>query len=367
VGAPDAGPAVVGIATGISQSCALLSTGGVKCWGGNTNGQLGDGTTTPHLVPADVIALGGPVTQISLSTSDAHACALMASGGVKCWGDNTTGQLGDGTFTQRLAPVDVLSLGGVATQVSAGLGFSCAVLQAGGIKCWGDNSSAQLGNGGGGSSATPVDVASLGGTAIQVAAGDSYACAILLGGAVRCWGANGGGQLGDGTNTPRPVPTDVATLGGTATHISATFDSHTCAVLSTGDIRCWGNGTSGQLGNGGVVSSSSPVTVSALGGVATMVRVSVDNTCALLADGSARCWGRNSVGQNGDGTTTQHTTPVAVVSLGGVAIDLTAGNATACALLSSGTARCWGANGAGALGDGTTTNQPLPVTVLGLP
>jgi alpha-tubulin suppressor-like RCC1 family protein len=110
-----------------------------------------------------------------------------------------------------------------------------------------------------------------------------------------------------------------------------------------------------------------PVTVSALGGVATRVRVSVDNTCALLADGSVRCWGRNSAGQNGDGTTLQNALPAAVVSLGGTAIDLTAGSADACALLSSGVARCWGANGGGQLGDGTTTGSSVPVTVLGLP
>lgn len=203
----------VGVVVGTYHACAILTDGSLRCWGDNSSGELGDGTTTDSAAPTQVVGLdGGAAAKVSAGGS--HTCAVSVGGGVQCWGNNTDGQLGDGTTTNRLTPVDVVGLGSPAVDVTAGERYSCAALANGAAKCWGNNEFGQLGDGTMANRLTPVDVSGLSAGVASVAAGDtsSHTCAVMLNETVKCWGWNGGGQVGDGTDTHRLTPVDVVGL-----------------------------------------------------------------------------------------------------------------------------------------------------------
>ena len=349
------------ISAGSEHTCALLSGGSVKCWGANYDGQLGNGTTEWSETP---VTVSGITTATAISAGSAnYTCAILAAGSVKCWGANDNGQLGDGTTTGRLTPVTVSGIT-TATAISAGSLHTCALLSGGSVKCWGANDDGQLGDGTTTSRLTPVIVSGVT-TATAISAGGRHTCARLSGGAVKCWGANGSGQLGNGTSDYEPHPTPVTVSGiTTATAISAGFFDYTCAILAGGSARCWGANDDGQLGDGTTTSRLTPVTVSGIT-TATAISAGGRHTCARLSSGAVECWGANRSGQLGDGTTGYTTTPVAVSGIT-TASAISAGVGHTCAILSGGTVRCWGYNGSGELGDGTTTDRPTPVTVSGI-
>jgi len=258
-------------------------------------------------------------------------------------------------------PVAVRGLSG-ATALAAGGAHICALLQTGTVQCWGRNFAGQLGDGtSGGSRATPVAVRGLSGVTVLVA-GSAHTCALLQTGTVQCWGLNDNGQLGDGTTANRATPVAVRGLSGVTA--LAAGGAHTCALLQTGTVQCWGSNFSGQLGDGTTTDRLTPAVVSGLSGV-TALAAGWDHTCAVLQTGTVQCWGSNFSGQLGDGTTTDRLTPVAVSGLSGVTA-LAAGGAHTCALLQTGTVQCWGRNESGQLGDGTTANRVTPVAVSGL-
>jgi alpha-tubulin suppressor-like RCC1 family protein len=346
-------------------TCAVLNTGAVKCWGANDSGQLGDGSTTQSLTPVSVSGLSSGVTAIAAGRY--HACALLSSGAVKCWGRNNSGQLGDGSGTQSLTPVDVSGLSSGVIAITAGEAHTCAVLNTGAVKCWGFNSNGQLGDGSTTSSFTPADVPSLSSGVTAISAGRYYTCAVLNTGAVKCWGYNFKGQLGDGTSgTDRLTPVDVPSLSSGVTAIS-TGGQHTCALLSTGAVKCWGNNDNGQLGDGSITQSLTPVSVSTLSSGVTAIATGSDHSCALLSSGAVKCWGKNVNGRLGDGSNTVRLTPVAVSTLSSGVIAIEAGEAHTCAVLNTGAVTCWGNNGNGQLGDGSITQSFTPVGVLGIP
>jgi alpha-tubulin suppressor-like RCC1 family protein len=358
------------VGAGNSHTCALTSGGGVKCWGRNEYGQLGDGTTTFYKnSPVDVAGLGSGVQTMAVGSD--HTCALT-SGGVKCWGRNGFGQLGDGTSgfaTDKNSPVDVLGLGSGVQDIAASGQHTCALTTAGGVKCWGDNDSGQLGDGTSGFAAnknSPVDVAGLGSGVQAIAAGGEHTCALTSGGGVKCWGDNYFGQLGDGTTADKNSPVDVAGLGSGVQAIAA-GGSHTCALTSGGGVKCWGDNGFGQLGDGTTANkNSSPVDVAGLGSGVQAIAAGGSHTCALTSGGGVKCWGDNGFGQLGDGTSADKNSPVDVVGLGsGVQVIAAGGNHT-CALTSGGV-KCWGDNGFGQLGDGTSADKnSSPVDVAGL-
>jgi alpha-tubulin suppressor-like RCC1 family protein len=337
--------AVVNVAAGGNNTCVLLANKGVRCWGADGQGQLGDGNGTDRASPL-AIDVAADVTAVA--TGSAHTCVLSSDGGVRCWGANARGQLGDGTTTARATPPGAAVLTG-AKAIAAGRAYTCALMTGGGVRCWGANESGQLGDGTMADRLTPPATDAISG-AQAIATGGAHTCVLTTAGGVRCWGANGQGQLGDGTTTNRPTapPADVA--GGMAA-VSA-GDIHTCALTNAGGVRCWGHNLDAELGIGSYDTVIAPPSTDVLTGVKQVVAANLF-TCALLTTGGIRCWGLNSHGEIGDDTELQvdRRSAAAVDVLGGAA-SLAAGFTHVCARMTGGGVRCWGGNESGQLGDG---------------
>ena len=255
------GSSITAIAAGYFHTCVLTSEGGVKCWGANDAGQLGNATTTSSRAPIDVAGLASGVSAVAAGAG--HTCALIRSGGVKCWGWNGAGQLGDRSTTDSSVPVDVSGLECGVITVAPGDDHTYALTSGGGVKCWG-SSYIDEGTGAMIGSNVPVDVAGLATGISSIAVGQSHTCALTSDGGVKCWGSNDRGQLGNGIRTyssiPVDVPVDVAGLASGIAAISA-GGGHTCALTSSGGVTCWGWNQWGQLGDGTQTSRRVPVTV----------------------------------------------------------------------------------------------------------
>jgi alpha-tubulin suppressor-like RCC1 family protein len=356
---------VVGLASGVSglaaggfHTCAQTTAGGVKCWGANFDGQVGDGTTTRRLTPVDVSGLTGGVTTVAAGFY--HTCALTTGGGAKCWGGNV-GTLGDGTTVSRLTPVDVTGLSSGVSAIVAGLDHTCA-LTGGGIKCWGWNSNGEVGDGSTNPRLTPVAVSGLSNGMGAIAAGHMHACGVAAAGEVQCWGRNVDGQLGDNTTTVRFAPVEVSGLSS-AVGVIAAGESHSCALSTGSGVDCWGLNASGQLGDGTTERRLAPVGVAGLSGDVVAIAAGRRHTCVLTSVGSVMCWGSNFYGALGDGTTTNRLTPVPVSGLTAGVSAIAAGDFHTCAVVGGGGVKCWGRNHGGQLGDGTTTQRLTPVDV----
>ena len=364
---PVAGLSLAGNATsGVSAisaglvTCAVTIAGGAKCWGDNSNGQLGNGTNTPSNVPVDVTGLTSGVGAIA--QYGWHTCALTSAGGVKCWGWNIAGQLGNGTNTDSNVPVDVTGLTSGVGAVATGYEHNCALTSAGAVKCWGSNGNGELGNGTNTDSKVPVNVSGLGSGVVAIGAASFYSCALTNAGGVKCWGLNENGELGNGTNTDSNVPVDVTGLTSGVSAI-AVGGAHACALTTAGAVKCWGSNGNGELGNGTNTDSNVPVDVTGLGSGVVAIDAHTQS-CAVTSVGAAKCWGYNATGQLGNGTYTDSNVPVAVTGLGSGVAAIAAGYDHTCALTSLGGAKCWGYNGTGQLGNGTYTTSNVPVTVL---
>jgi len=363
VPATISGSEVGSISTGMFHTCALTSSGAVKCWGDNEKGELGNGTNTDSNVPVNTSGLGSGIKTISAGLS--HTCALTSSGAVKCWGNNEKGGLGNGTNTSSNVPVNVSGLGSGISAISAGGRHTCALASSGAVKCWGDNEKGELGNGTNTDSNVPVNVSGLGTGIRAISAGGMHTCALTSSGAVKCWGSNENGRLGNGTNTDSNVPVNVSGLSSGISAISA-GNFHTCALTSSGAVKCWGNNGDGQLGNGTNTGSNVPVNVSGLGSGIKTISAGA-HTCALTSSGAAKCWGENTDGELGNGTNAASNVPVNVSGLSSGIHEISASLLWhTCALTSSGAVKCWGNNGQGQLGNGTRANsETTPVTVSG--
>jgi len=241
--------AVKDIQLGFEHSCLLTTTGDVKCWGSNEFGQLGDGTTTNKKKPTKVSGLSGVVVR-AIAVGASHSCALTTTGNVKCWGKNEYGQLGDGTSKQQKKPVKVSGLNGARElsdirAIVLGSFHSCALTTTGGVNCWGLDG---FQHGNNETTVHPVAISNLSGVR-ALGAGNSYSCALTMTGDVKCFGDNSSGQLGDGTDISRyKASNNVSNLRGV--HAIAVGPNHSCALTTTGDVKCWGLNDVGQLGDG---------------------------------------------------------------------------------------------------------------------
>ena len=365
--------------------------GTVKAWGRNATGQLGDGTTADSSTPVTVSDLTD-VQAISGGTYSAYAL-LTDSSTVKAWGSNRFGQLGDGTTDNSLTPVTVQVLtdededeGVTVEAIAAGNGSAYALLSNGTVKAWGDNSSGQLGNGTTDNSLTPVTVSGLndGGVTVEAIAvsGNGSAYALLSDHTVKAWGLNDYGQLGDGTTDNRSTPVyvvDDANVNLSGVQKIAAGYASAYALINDGTVKAvkaWGRNNNGQLGDGSTRNSSTPVTVSGLADDVEDIAAGWASGYALLANGTVQAWGDNASGQLGNGTGGNGThdydslTPVTVSGLtdGNVVVSAIAvDDVSGYALLSDSTVKAWGSNNNGQLGDGTTNNnRTTPVPVSGL-
>ena len=324
---PDGAAGIISaaaIGAGGNHTCALLADHTVRCWGDNSNGQLGDGTRVNRLSPVAVI---GVTTATAIAAGQSSTCALLADATVTCW-----------PVSGSLTP---MAVAGITTATAiAGQGQMCALLADQTVRCWT-------------SSSAPVAIDGIT-TATAISVGSYHACALLSDRSVRCWGANNWGQLGDGTQVSSASPVTVAGVND-AMAVSA-GGYHTCALLVDGGIRCWGDNYTGELGDGsGSVKSFTPVTPVGIG-PAIAISTFSHHTCALLADRTIRCWGFNYYGQLGNGTTTSSPVPVAVAGVES-AIAISTGEEHSCALFADHTLHCWGRNWSGEYGDGTEVSR----------
>jgi len=364
------------IASGVAFSCALLTDGSVQCWGSNSRGQLGDGTTDNRSRPVVVDGLAGGVVQLAAGTN--HACAVLQDQRVKCWGRNDSGQLGDGSTVDRSIPVAVkVEAGGDLTgvvEVGAGNAHTCARLDTGAVKCWGSRANGRLGDDSTSlqrptaGAVTGIDGAAPSTSATAISVGELHSCAARKDGIAVCWGHNDSGRLGDGSTVDRPIPVPVKVeAGGDLTGVVelAAGSFHSCARLSSGVVQCWGSRANGRLGD----DSTSPErpTAGAVTGIdgssadASAIAISSggSGSCALMADKSLRCWGAGT--RNGDGTDTDALTPSKVLASGSDqnsdpvfsdAVAVSVGGTHGCALVEGGGVWCWGDGSQGQLGDG---------------
>lgn len=297
---------VLGLTTGVasidvggSHTCAVTTVGGAKCWGSNGNGQLGDNSTIQRKTPVDVLGLTAGVASVDAGSS--HTCALTTAGGAKCWGYNGQGQLGDGSAIQRTSPGNVSGLTSGVTILAVGYAHACVVTTVGAVKCWGSNYSL-----------SPGSVAGLASGVASLAAGDGHTCAVTAAGGAKCWGANAYGQLGDNSTTNRWSPGDVAGLTSGVSRLTA-GTRHTCALMVAGDVKCWGSNADGQLGDNSTITRYGPVPVTGLASGVRAISAGNAHTCAVTTSGGMKCWGNNAFGLLGDGTTAQRTAPVNVL------------------------------------------------------
>ena len=369
------------LSLGVGHSCFRSVGGKVRCWGEGDDGRLGYGNEadigdgeTP--ASAGDVNVGGTVVQIS--AGGGHTCALLNTGKVRCWGRCDYGQLGYGNENdigdgETPASAGDVNVGGTVVQISAGSQHTCALLNTGKVRCWGYGEYGQLGYGnendiGDDNGETPASAGdvNVGGTVTQISAGYFHTCALLNTGKVRCWGRCDYGQLGYGNENDigddeTPADAGDVNVGGTVVQVNGGY-YHTCALLNTGKVRCWGSGSIGQLGYGNetdIGDNETPADAGDVnvGGTVTQISAGAWHTCALLNTGKVRCWGRCDYGQLGYVNQLrigddEDPASAGDVNVGGTVVQISAGYLHTCALLNTGKVRCWGAGEYGRLGYG---------------
>ena len=355
------------ISIGVNHSCAVTRAGAAVCWGANDRGQLGRGTiSAEELVGGVVQGLASGVVAIGVGFD--FSCALTQAGAVKCWGANDRGMLGDGGSTDSSTPVQVSGLTSGVVDIEANPADTCALKDDHTLWCWGSNNDGTLGDGTQNPSNVPTQVAGLPAVAsLSPSQVEAFSrCVVTTGGAVWCWGRNNVGQLGGGAPAGfQGLPEAVATLGSGVAAVSF-GNAHGCALKTNGAVVCWGWNDFGQVGKGSFDTASAPTTLTALAGdtVVSVVAGGI-HSCAVLANGTAKCWGSNvgfALGAGGNEVDNFNLPQVVTTVPSGITAMVAATYASA-AVRSGGRLHAWGANDHGKLGDGTTTKRSSAVVV----
>lgn len=370
-GGTSSRPPLLGAATvsgGGSHACALMMDGTARCWGDNAFDELGNLPSLeqgPPTVAAVPLVTG--IAQIAAGGS--HTCATLTNGSVSCWGNNAWGELGDGTGSDifqapsavpSLQSVTAVAVTGPSVDLHEGTGeYSCAVRSDGSVACWGADAGGEIGNGANQERVpSPTEVAGASG-ARSLALGGVRGYALLGDGTVVAWGS-----------TLSASATRAAPLAGVANVVGLAAGAfHGCALLADGTVQCWGLNDYGQLGNGSESSATDEHPPQVVAGLSDAIAITAgaNHTCALVRGGSVYCWGDDSTGQLGhsNGDLVSHDSPVPVTGITN-ATAVSAGQEFTCALLADTSIRCWGANESDQLGDGTTSTGPtsIPVAVL---
>jgi alpha-tubulin suppressor-like RCC1 family protein len=343
------------LAGGGGHTCATLADGALMCWGWDEYGQLGDSAQNfARSTPVYADAVSGV---IAVDGGYQHTCAVADAGVVKCWGYNRWGQVGGGNGQGSNTAVTVVGAElaglGPATAVGTGGYHSCALLADGSVWCWGHGYHGQLGTGAFIESNVALQVPGISG-ASAIATGDHHTCAIVGSGSVKCWGRNLHGQLGHGGTNPDPGIANAIDVVGIADAIAISAgESHTCVLRSDQSVACWGGGARGTLGNGLGQTSPVPVSVTGIADAIDLVAGDLHN-CVLHEGGAMSCWGYNYFGNIGDGSNrNDRLVPQAVVGVSGVSA-ISAGGSHTCARVSRSpiNVKCWGNGAHGQLGDG---------------
>ena len=353
-------PSFVQVSVGEAHTCAVTTGGLIYCWGWNSFGQLGDGTTEERLMPVRVH--GGTLRFRRVTAGDWHTCAETLEGKAYCWGDGP-GTLGGGyTADEHHTPTPVVG-GHTFRLIESGSDHVCGITTSGQLYCWGANWSGQLGRPpcpGPDTSICWTPVLVTGNLEFRtVSAGDGHTCGMTISSGAYCWGDNSLGQLGDSTTTSRFTPRPV--YGGRKFKQVKAGSSHTCGLTMVDHVACWGWNAAGQLGDGKTDRRLIP---HAVGGGHLFQGLSAGHmdTCAVDLSGRAYCWGWNKYGQLGDGTNRSRSLPVAVHS--GLKFKPLDTRFHTCGV-AGGKVYCWGANDSGQLGDGTRVDRSLPAPVKG--
>lgn len=350
------------VAATSGTTCATKGDGALYCWGFNNNGEVGDGTTTERHVPTKS-GSAKDWAKLSGGASGTHFCGIKAGGGLWCWGRNADGQLGIGSTVNKSSPM-MAGRDVDWESVAAGGSHTCAVKKGGALYCWGLNDNGQLGIGSNVGKTSPTQVGTDTDWA-SVTAGGTHTCAVKTGGAAFCWGSNSTGQLGDNTNDDRSSPTRVVSDQVWAS--VAAGGVHTCALTVAGASYCWGFNNNGQLGDGSIQSKNVPTGVTNVPSFERCRRLfgGLMHTCAESIDGSIWCWGLNGNGQVGDGTTENRAAPAKVSMDPTAGAFVAAGGMHTCARGATGALYCWGWNESGQLGDGTAVDSKAPKQIEG--
>ena len=365
-GVNDGNWKAIKISAGDSRTCAITTERRIKCWGENYAGQLGDGTIDDKHVPVNVSGLSENAADVS--TGGGTTCVLTEKGGVKCWGDNDGGMLGIGVdsgpqiccpnsdekFPCSTSPQNVINLGGGVKAISSGDRHICVVFNEGALQCWGANGYGQLGSKDNIWKDIPSAVWGLSQDVSAVSCGFEHTCALLSSGQVKCWGNNEDGELGDGTNENSNVPKDVKGLSKPITQI-CTGSKQSCALDDSGAVWCWGNG------------KNFTYVVPGLGSDVIQVACGFYHQCVLTSNGGVKCWGDNSFTNLGIGSDEDYVSiPSLVRSLSSGVSAISLGFHHSCALKDNGSVFCWGANDNGETGTGTEDYEiDLPTLVKG--
>lgn len=354
---------------GAMHTCGLGPAGKAWCWGEDESGQLGDGADdgADEFVP---VAVAGGRTYGVISAGFSHTCALTASGQAWCWGDDSVGELGDGDDGQAREDVPVAVAGGhTFIALAAGAGYTCGLDSSGVAWCWGGDFYGALGDGddGQGDEYAPVAVAG-DHTFGEISAGFDHTCAVKWSGEAWCWGTDDMAQLGDGDDGEAPEYAPVPVAGGHSFHSIAAGGSHTCALASDNKAWCWGSDNYGQVGDGGEAQGLrfQPTLVAGGRSFSTVSAAAAGvHTCALDLTGKAWCWGRDEEGQLGDGNGPSLATAPVAVAGGHTMTAISVDWAQTCAVDSSTNAWCWGDDEWGQIGDGNDGQAdefaPVPV------
>lgn len=347
----------VQFAAGTAHSCLLRASGHIWCWGENGSGQFGDGSRTSSLAPVRILTIDDAV---AVESAGSNMCARLRSGLAYCWGATRGwGGSGGGAPTAFTGITDVVS-------VSAGAGHTCAVSAAGTARCGGSNVGGELGNGTMTTTTSPVLVQNLT-DAVEVSVGGpgntsaGHTCARRRSGAVSCWGSNQYGQLGTGTMTASAVPVPVPGLADVEEIALGT--NHSCARRATGAVVCWGRNLEGQIGDATRDDRNAPTPAF---GITDAVDIDANAgfNCAVRATGAVLCWGQNFNQQLGTNVSGRDATIPTVIAGVTDAVHVAVGGEHACAIRRNGSLVCWGKNVAGQVGDRTTTSpRPTPVTI----
>ena len=302
------------IVAGANHTCVLATDGTVWCWGQNGNGNLGDGSFSTQGDPRQAL-LG--TTAVMIAAGGSTTCAALSNNTLKCWGKGNSGQIGNNlSLLSNATPVDT-PVSFTVAHLEIGSTHSCAISTIGVAWCWGEFTNGRLGTTAMSNALNPTATALLGGVASEVAAGGTHTCVLLTNGTVTCFGYNDMGQLGQTPTQPassNSTPT-VVTLAATATHVSV-GKQFTCALLSTAAVRCFGDNASGQLGSGSSGSArNTPNEVTELTGTVVDVVAGAGHACAVMSTGEVRCWGFNDSGQLGIGTNSNVAKATAIATL----------------------------------------------------